>query len=141
MIALSDRHFSPEEYFHWESQQELRYEYIDGEVFAMAGGTIAHSAIAVNLISLLRPHVRGSNCRVLGSDAKVGISENGAFFYHDLIVTCDQRERFAVKAVFHPKLIIEVLSASTEAYDRGIKFTRYRKLESLREYVLISSTD
>ena len=140
MIALSgDRKFSPEEYFQWESQQELRYEYIDGEVFAMAGGTISHSAIAVNLIALLRPYLRGSNCRVLGSDAKVEISEN--FFYPDLLVTCDERDRLAIRAVFYPKLIIEVLSASTEGYDRGIKFARYRKLESLKEYILISSTD
>jgi Uma2 family endonuclease len=81
MIALADsRHyFSPEEYFHWESQQELRYEYTGGEVFAMAGGTISHSAIAVNLIALLRPYLRGSGCRVLGSDTKVGISKGGVF--------------------------------------------------------------
>lgn len=140
MIAVPDnRKLSPDEYFEWEARQEVRYEYIDGEVFAMSGGTIAHSAIAVNVIALLRPHMRGRNCRVLGSDAKVGLSEKGAFFYPDLLVTCDDRDRNTAKAVFYPKLIVEVLSPSTEAYDRGGKFAYYRQLASLSEYVLISS--
>ena len=78
---------------------------------------------------------RGRNCRVLGSDAKVGISKNGEFFYPDLLVTCDDRDRSSAKAVFYPTLIIEVLSPSTEAYNRGSKFARYRQLTSLCEYV------
>jgi len=140
MIALSDDHkLSPDEYFEWEAKQEIRYEYINGDVFAMAGGTIAHSMVAANLISLLRPHLRGKNCRVLGSDAKVGISPSGEFFYPDLLVTCDDRDRKSAKAVFYPKLIIEVLSPSTEAYNRGGKFARYRQLSSLTEYVLVGS--
>ena len=140
MIAVPNySKISPEEYFAWEAKQEIRYEYINGEVFAMAGGTIDHSTIAANLIALLRPHVRGKNCRVLGSDAKVGISKNGEFFYPDLLVTCDDRDRNSAKAVFYPTLIIEVLSPSTEAYNRGGKFARYRQLTSLCEYVLISS--
>ena len=130
---------SPEEYFAWEAKQEIRYEYINGEVFAMAGGTIDHSTIVANLIALLRPHVRGKNCRVLGLDAKVGISKNGEFFYPDLLVTCDDRDRSSAKAVFYPTLIIEVLSPSTEAYNRGGKFARYRQLTSLCEYVVVSS--
>jgi Uma2 family endonuclease len=130
---------SVDEYFEWEAKQEVRYEYINGDVFAMAGGTIDHSAIAANLIALLRPHVRGRNCRVLGSDAKVGISKNGEFFYPDLLVTCDDRDRSSAKAVFYPTLIIEVLSPSTEAYNRGGKFARYRQLTSLCEYALVSS--
>lgn len=140
MIAVPNNpKISPDEYFEWESQQETRYEYINGEVFAMAGGTIDHSMIATNLIALLRPQVRGKNCRVLGSDAKVGISKNGEFFYPDLLVTCDDRDRHSAKAVFYPTLIIEVLSPSTEAYNRGGKFARYRQLISLNEYVLVSS--
>ena len=140
MIAVPNNpRISPDEYFEWEARQEIRYEYINGEVFAMAGGTIDHSTIAANLIALLRPHVRGRNCRVLGSDAKVGISKNGEFFYPDLLVTCDDRDRNAAKAVFYPTLIIEVLSPSTEAYNRGGKFARYRQLTSLCEYMLVSS--
>lgn len=140
MIALSDYHkLSLDEYFEWEAKQEIRYEYINGDVFAMAEGTIAHSMVAANLISLLRPHLRGKNCRVLGSDAKVGISPSGEFFYPDLLVTCDDLDRKSAKAVFYPKLIIEVLSPSTEAYNRGGKFARYRQLSSLSEYVLVGS--
>ncbi|MBD2177307.1 Uma2 family endonuclease [Pseudanabaena sp. FACHB-1998] len=140
MIAVPDYpKLSPDEYFEWEAKQEIRYEYINGDVFAMAGGTIAHSLVAANLIALLRPHLRGKNCRVLGSDAKVGISPSGEFFYPDLLVTCDDRDRNSAKAVFYPKLIIEVLSPSTEAYNRGGKFSRYRQLSSLREYVLVAS--
>ena len=140
MIAVPNNpKISADEYFEWEAKQEIRYEYINGEVFAMAGGTIDHSTIAANLIALLRPHVRGINCRVLGSDTKVGISKNEDFFYPDLLVTCDDRDRSSAKAVFYPTLIIEVLSPSTEAYNRGGKFARYRQLNSLREYVLVSS--
>ncbi len=140
MIALSDDHkLSPDEYFEWEANQEIRYEYINGDVFAIAGGTITHSMVAANLIALLRPHLRGKNCRVLGSDAKVGISPSGEFFYPDLLVTCDDRDRNSAKAVFYPKLIVEVLSPSTEAYNRGGKFARYRQLSSLSEYVLVGS--
>jgi Uma2 family endonuclease len=94
MIALSDNQkLSPNEYFEWEAQQEIRYEYINGDVFAMAGGTIAHSMVATNLIPLIRPHWRGRNCQVLGFDPKVGISPNGEFFYPDLLVTCDECDR------------------------------------------------
>ena len=140
MIAVpNNSKLSPDEYFEWEAKQEICYEYINGDVFAMAGGTIAHSMVAANLISLLRPHLRKKNCRVLGSDAKVGISPSGEFFYPDLLVTCDDRDRNSAKAVFYPKLIVEVLSPSTEAYNRGGKFARYRQLSSLSEYVLVGS--
>ncbi|WP_055074798.1 Uma2 family endonuclease [Pseudanabaena sp. 'Roaring Creek'] len=139
IVVPNNPKISVDEYFEWEARQEIRYEYINGEVFAMAGGTIDHSTIAANLIALLRPHVRGRNCRVLGSDAKVGISKNGEFFYPDLLVTCDDRDRNSARAVFYPTLIIEVLSPSTEAYNRGGKFARYRQLSSLCEYVLVSS--
>jgi len=140
MIAnLKNNFLTPEEYLAWEAEQQVRHEYIDGVVYAMAGGTIAHSMVAANLISLLRPHLRGKNCRVLGSDAKVGISPSGEFFYPDLLVTCDDRDRKSAKAVFYPKLIIEVLLPSTEAYNRGGKFARYRQLSSLTEYVLVGS--
>ena len=94
MIAVPNNpRISTEEYFEWESKQEIRYEYINGEVFAMAGGTIDHSAISANLIALLRPCER-VQLSVLGSDAKVGISKSGEFFYPDLLVTCDDLDRY-----------------------------------------------
>ncbi|MBW4527491.1 MAG: Uma2 family endonuclease [Phormidium tanganyikae FI6-MK23] len=139
MVASSKFSFSPQEYLEWEERQEIRYEYAEGEVYAMTGGTIPHSAIAVNFVSLLKSHLRGRGCQVLNSDAKVGVTENGPFFYPDVNVSCDQRDRTALKFVQYPCLIAEVLSPTTEAYDRGNKFAQYRKLESLKEYVLISS--
>lgn len=140
MIAIPDKpHMTLQEYFEWEVQQDCKYEYVNGEVYAMTGGTVPHSAIAVNLSSALRPHVRKRSCQVLSSDAKVAISETGPGFYPDLSVTCDPRDRGAIDAIRYPCIIVEVLSPSTESYDRGNKFAQYRRLESLREYVLISS--
>lgn len=140
MIASPDRHYlAPEAYLDWEAQQDLKYEYLAGEAYAMVGGTIPHNAIAVNLIAALRNQVRGGLCRVLAADAKVRITEQGPFFYPDVLVTCDGHDRQAIKFVEFPCLVVEVLSRSTEAYDRGAKFSQYRRLASLQEYVLISS--
>lgn len=139
MIAHPKFSFSPQEYLEWEELQEIRYEYAEGEVYAMTGGTLLHSEIALNFGALLKNHLRGRGCRVFNSDAKVGVTENGPFFYPDVNVSCDKRDRTALKFVQYPCLIAEVLSPTTEAYDRGSKFAQYRRLESLKEYVLISS--
>lgn len=140
MVAIQDpRYMSPQEYLDWEELQPIKYEYINGEVFAMAGGTIPHNAIAVNLTTALRNHTKGGPCRVYMADAKVGISEKGPFHYPDVMVTCDQRDKKARKVIYHPCLIAEVLSPSTERYDRGQKFQQYRRISSLREYLLISA--
>lgn len=140
MIAISNHpHMTFQEYLEWELQQDCKYEYVNGEVYAMTGGTIPHSAIAVNLLAALRPHVRDRSCQVLSSDAKVALSETGPGFYPDLSVTCDPRDQGAIEAIRYPCIIVEVLSPSTESYDRGAKFAHYRRLESLQEYVLISS--
>lgn len=139
VAALKDPSFSPQEYLDWEPLQDLRYEYIDGRVYAMTGGTLPHSGIAVNLVSLLKNHLRGKGCSTLNSDAKIGITETGPFLYPDVSVTCDLRDRTAIKFALYPTLIAEVLSPSTEAYDRGGKFAQYRRLESLKEYILVRS--
>jgi Uma2 family endonuclease len=132
------RYFTPQDYFEWESQQELRYEYFDGNVFAMTGGSLPHADIALNVASILRSHLQG-RCKVRNSDAKVGITDDGPFVYPDVSVTCDERDRTAQKFSRYPCLIVEVVSPGTEAYDRGGKFTLYRRLESLKEYVLVGS--
>lgn len=139
MIAIQQLpRFTPQEYLVWEEQQALRYEYFDGEVFAMAGGSLPHADIALNIASLLREPLRG-RCKVRNSDAKVGITEDGPFVYPDVSVTCDERDRSAQKFSRYPCLIVEVISPGTEAYDRGGKFALYRRLESLQEYVLVGS--
>lgn len=130
---------SPEAYLEWEEQQSLKYEYLNGEAYAMTGGTLAHNDIAVNLTTAFKNHLRGKGCKVRMADAKVGITEAGPFFYPDILVTCDEGDRQARVLVQHPCLIVEVLSPSTEAFDRGEKFRQYRRLDSLREYVLINA--
>ena len=129
---------TPQQYFEWEAQQELRYEYFDGDVFAMTGGSLPHADIALNIASILRSHLRG-RCKVRNSDAKVGITDDGPFIYPDVSVTCDERDRTAQKFSRYPCLIVVVISPSTEAYDRGGKFGLYRRLETLKEYVLVGS--
>jgi Uma2 family endonuclease len=132
--------FSPEDYLAWEHEQPNRNEYVRGEVFAMTGVSDAHATITLNLAAALHAHLRGTPCRPFIADMKVGVDAADCFFYPDILVTCDARDRAAdanyVKR--HPKLVVEVLSKSTEAYDRGDKFAAYRMLESLQEYVLVS---
>jgi Uma2 family endonuclease len=129
---------TPQAYFEWEAQQLDRHEYFDGEVYAMAGGSMAHADIALNIAATIKQHLAG-RCKVRNSDAKVGITENGPFTYPDVSVSCDDRDRTAQQFIQSPCLIIEVLSPSAEAYDRGGKFKLYRSLASLQEYVLVGS--
>jgi len=140
MIASPQaRGFTPDEYLAWEREQPIRHEYIDGEVYAMTGGTLPHNDIAVNLTTILRTTLRGTGCKVRMSDAKVRVSAQGPYFYPDVVVTCDERDRRAVEAIQYPKLIVEVLSPSTAGFDRGDKFKFYRRIPTLEEYVLIDS--
>jgi Uma2 family endonuclease len=140
MISTSQpQKMSIAEYFEWELHQEVRHEYVNGEVYAMTGGTLPHNDIALNLYSALRSGVRSQGCRINVSDAKVQVSLTSPYYYPDVVVSCDARDLTARKLIQYPKLIVEVLSPSTEAYDRGDKFTYYRTMPSLQEYVLINS--
>lgn len=140
MIASPNQNYmAPQEYLEWEEREEFKYEYVNGEVFAITGGTIPHNDIALNLASALKSHLRGSRCRVNMADVKVCVSEDGLFHYPDVMVSCDERDRQAIKFIQYPCLIVEVLSPSTEGYDRGGKFTHYRRIQTLREYVLIDA--
>lgn len=138
MVANKEHYFTPSKYLEWESQQELRHEYINGEVFAMTGGTIPHNMVAVNLATAIRNHIRGTSCRVFVNDVKLGITESGPFHYPDIMISCNERDRQATRFIQYPCLIVEVLSDSTEAYDRGDKFKNYRRIETLTEYVLVN---
>ncbi len=129
---------TPQEYLDWEAQQPLRYEYFQGEVFAMAGGTLPRADIAVNIIDQLRSPLKG-HCKVRNSDAKVGITDDGPFVYLNVSVTCDERDHTAQKFSRYPCLVVAVMSSGTEAYNRGGKFALYRQIETLQEYVLFGS--
>lgn len=141
MIALNENFpkLTPEEYFIWEEQQLDRHEYIDGEVYAMSGGTINHGDIALNLGALLKTHMRGHGCKTLNSDCRVNIFGTNKYVYPDLSITCDERDKTTPQYITYPCLIVEVLSPNTEAYDRGNKFKMYRCNPSLQEYVLVST--
>ena len=135
----SDRlSMSPQEYLDWEADQDIKHEYENGKIIAMTGGTIPHSQIAANFSAILIPHLRGKGCKVAVSDAKV-ITKSGKYYYPDVVVTCDNRDRFARDFLQHPCLIIEVLSPTTEARDRGIKQQHYMLIDTLQTYILITS--
>ena len=140
MIASPQQpYLTPEEYLQIEAQSPIKHEYIDGQIYAMAGASDPHVTIAGNLFALLRSHVRGSGCRVYISDMKARIETLNRFYYPDVLVTCDPRDLETSTYKQFPTLIVEVLSDSTEAFDRGDKFVDYQTLESLREYVLINT--
>jgi Uma2 family endonuclease len=131
-------YISPEEYLEGEKISEVKHEYIDGEVYAMAGASDAHVTITGNLYMLLRNHLRGSGCRVYMSDMKAQLHKRSRYYYPDVMVTCDAHDKDSEYSKSHSCLIIEVLSEGTEAKDRGIKFKDYRRSSSLQEYVLVS---
>jgi Uma2 family endonuclease len=141
MVAIRDNipRFTPEEYFNWEEKQLERHELIDGEVYAMSGGTKNHSRIALKFGSLLDSHLANSGCETANSDLKVKIVNSTNYTYPDVSVTCDDRDKTTTKYITYPCLIIEVLSDSTEAYDRGGKFRMYRQNPIFQDYVLVNS--
>jgi Uma2 family endonuclease len=141
MIAIPQQpeKMTIEAYLEWEPHQDLRYEYFNGEVFAMTGGTIPHNDIALNFYSALRPHLRSRGCRVNVSDVKVQVSSKSPYYYPDVVVSCDPQDINARKFIQNPKIIAEVLSPGTSAKDRGEKFANYLNMPSLKEYFLINS--
>jgi len=141
MIAVKGKFpkLTPEEYFAWEEKQLLRHEYINGEVYAMSGGTQNHGQITSNVIFIVKDHLRGGGCQVGNFDCRVNIFETKNYIYPDVSVTCDKRDLTAIQAIQYPCLIAEVLSPSTASYDRGYKFRLYRRNPSLQDYVLVDA--
>ncbi|GAB4459441.1 MAG: Uma2 family endonuclease [Elainellaceae cyanobacterium] len=141
MVAVPvAQYVSPEAYLAAEATRPIKHEYREGYVYAMAGGTDAHNQIAGNVYTLLRTHLRGGACRTYFADVKVRVEEVNCYYYPEVMVTCDERDRPTNTFKRYPCLIVEVLSETTEAFDRGDKFADYRQIESLQEYVLISQT-
>jgi Uma2 family endonuclease len=139
-VSAHRTHYTLAEYLAFEASSNVKHEYVDGQIYAMAGGTPEHAALAATIIGLLFGQLRAGRCRALDADLRVRVPATGLLTYPDVTVVCGQREvdaedRFAVT---NPTLIVEVLSTSTEEYDRGEKFEHYKRLPSLREYVLVS---
>ena len=138
IVSRNDLYISPEDYLAGERVSPIKHEYRNGYIHAMAGASNPHVLIALNLATLLRNHLRGTGCLPFASDTKVRIETANAYYYPDIVVSCDQRDTTSLEDfIYFPKLIIEVLSPTTEAFDRGDKFADYRTLDSLQEYVLI----
>jgi Uma2 family endonuclease len=147
MIAAQDTapRFSPEEYFAWEEKQLEKHELIDGQVYplgicGMSGGSKNHSLLAAKFITLFSNHLEESSCDTATSDLRVNIVDTNNYTYPDVSVTCDVRDKTTTQYITYPCLIVEVLSDSTEAYDRGGKFRMYRHNPALQDYLLVSST-
>jgi Uma2 family endonuclease len=133
-------HVGEQEYLERELKSEARHEYVAGQVFAMVGASRAHNRIALNLSARLLAHLGGGPCAVFMSDVKLSVPAKSAYYYPDVVVTCDARDRAADQegyVVAAPTLIVEVLSRSTEAIDRREKLLAYQTLDSLQEYALV----
>ena len=128
-----------EEYLRLDERDEnVRYEYVDGQIRMLAGGTPNHAQISANFISLLYFPLEGKGCRIFTSDVYARLSET-RYVHPDVVVSCDERDRRQKKVIQYPRIIVEVLSPGTESYDRRQKFTYYQSYASLQEYVLVDA--
>lgn len=143
MSAVPKPRYSPDEYLALERTSEFRHEFYRGEMFAMAGASEAHNLIADNVTFELRERLPDKGCRAYSSDMRVRVSENGLYTYPDVAVACPPIEFLdeSRDTLVNPQVIVEVLSKSTEKFDRGKKFELYRELPSLKQYVLIAQAE
>lgn len=141
--ALAKRRLTVAEYLALEADSLTKHEFYRGEIFAMAGASIRHNEISGNLYHALRKRLGGKGCRPYGSDLRIRIDAADLFTYANALVVCGRIERAAEspESVTNPRVIVEVLSKSTESYDRGQKWEFYQQLDSLREYVLVSQDE
>jgi Uma2 family endonuclease len=143
MSAIPKRKLTPEEYLEIERKAEYKSDYFNGEIYAMAGAKRNHNKIVGNLNGLVWQHLKGKDCEFYPSDMRVFVPQTGLYTYPDVVVVCGE-PKFQDKVfdtLLNPTLLIEVLSESTESYDRGKKFQHYRSIESLQEYVLVSQDE
>ena len=135
--ALQKRLMTAAEFLAWDETQTVKHEFVRGEVYMMTGGADRNNTLAGNLYVALRNHLRGSPCRVYTSDVKLRVESADSYFYPDLMVTCSAADAADRLIKREPLLLVEVLSPSTAAFDRGDKFASYRQLPSLMEYLLV----
>ncbi len=141
MATHSKTFLTPEQYLEIERKAEFKSEYYQGEMFAMGGARWTHNRLVANLIATLHQQLRSRACQTLPSDMRVRVCSTGLYTYPDVIVVCGEPQFLdeTRDTLLNPSLIVEVLSPSTEAYDRGLKFEHYRSVESVNEYLLVSS--
>lgn len=143
MSSQPKTYLTPEEYLAIERRNEYKSEYIDGEMVAMTGASRKHNLITVNIIGLLHPQLRGRPCEAYASEMRVRVPKTHSYLYPDLVVVCGepQLEDDYFDTLVNPTVLVEILSESTERYDRGRKFGFYRTIESLAEYVLVAQDE
>jgi Uma2 family endonuclease len=143
MTAQPKRYITEEEYMEFEVSSTRKHEYYHGEIFAMTGGTEPHNLIAGNTYASLHAQLRRRPCRVYNSDQRIKVMTTGLHTYPDVTVVCGELQfvESSRLTITNPTVIIEVLSPSTERYDRGMKFQQYRTIPSLQDYILIAQDD
>jgi Uma2 family endonuclease len=143
MSAQPQPHLTPEHYLAIERESEFRNEYYKGRMYAIPGGTVPHATIIGNLNAELRDALKKRPCLVFTSDLRVLVAPDGLYTYPDIAVVCGEPKLLDGRkdTLLNPTLIVEVLSHSTEGYDRGFKFAQYRRVESLEEYALVWQTE
>lgn len=132
--------YSVAEYLALEAQSDVRHEFFEGEIFAMAGADVSHNLLASNFLVSFKLALRGRPCKVLMEGVQLAVQEGRHYTYPDVMITCDAADQYAKRIINAPVLLIEVLSPSTGEYDRGRKFNQYKRLPSLQHYLLVSQT-
>ena len=141
--TAAQTYLTPEEYLAWERKADIKHEYLRGEIIAMSGASRSHSLIVTNISGELYIQLKRGTCEVHTNDIRVRTSPEISYFYPDVLVVCGEPrfEDNAFDTLLNPIVLVEVLSPSTEAYDRGEKFEHYQQLTSLREYILVSQDE
>ena len=141
--AAVQTYLSPEEYLAFERKATTKHEYLNGQIVAMSGASFAHNFITVNIATSLNIQLMEGECRVATSDMRVKVTQIDSYFYPDVVVVCGEprAEDDTFDTLLNPTLIVEVLSPSTEGYDRGEKFEHYQQIASLKDYILISQDE
>lgn len=137
---IAEQKYTVEEYLEMEEKSEIRHEFYDGEVFAMAGTTLNHNDIVDNVRSILKDFFRPKGCRIFAENVKVKVSDI-YYPYPDVIVTCSASDISGTYIIKHPSILVEVLSKSSATYDRGFKLRRYKSISSLQYYLLVSQNE
>ncbi|MCA9069167.1 MAG: Uma2 family endonuclease [Planctomycetaceae bacterium] len=143
MSTAQKRHCTPKEYLEFERNSQFKHQYYKGEIFAMGGASFAHGQLVSNLTTLFGIHFKDSDCQAIPKDLRVKADKTGLYTYPDLTVVCGEPEfeDDVFDTLLNPKLMIEVLSDSTEAFDRGEKFAQYRTIDPFEQYALISQRE
>jgi Uma2 family endonuclease len=134
------KYLTPEEYLAIERQAEYKSEYVEGVMYAMAGGSPQHNSVSVNILTLINLHLWESPCKVFNSEMKVRVPSSRKYHYPDVTIVCEKPEYADDEkdVLLNPLLIVEVLSKSTQGYDKGKKFLYYQEIDSFREYLLVA---